>query len=332
LSIALDVMGGDHAPAAIVKGALDAAPLLKAKLLLVGDEAKFKHLLPDILPANIELVHASQSVEMDEKPLDAYRKKKDSSLMVAARLVRDGDAHALVSAGITGAASATSLLQWRQIEGVHRPAIASHLPNKHGGFVLLDVGASPDVDPEHIVEFAIMGRAYAQKLMGRQNPKVQLLNIGEEEGKGNAFAKQAYTLLKRHAWFAGNVEGKDMFSSEVDVVVCDAFVGNIVLKSCEGLAELIIDSIRSEVPTQWPGKLLYWPVKKVTLPLRKQMDYAEVGGSPLLGLNGLCMICHGRSSPKAIRNALLTTERALDNGLVETIRRTVCDELGSTNE
>jgi len=159
LSIALDVMGGDHAPAAIVKGALDAAPLLKAKLLLVGDEAKFKHLLPDILPANIELVHASQSVEMDEKPLDAYRKKKDSSLMVAARLVRDGDAHALVSAGNTGAASATSLLQWRQIEGVHRPAIASHLPNKHGGFVLLDVGASPDVDPEHIVEFAIMGRA-----------------------------------------------------------------------------------------------------------------------------------------------------------------------------
>jgi len=332
LSIALDVMGGDHAPEAIVKGALEAAPLLRVKLSLVGDEAKFRHLLPKELPANIELVHASQSVDMDEKPLDAYRKKKDSSLMVAARLVSEGHAQALVSAGNTGAASATSLLQWRQIEGVHRPAIASHLPNRFGGFVLLDAGASPDVDPEHIVEFAIMGRAYAQKLMGRPNPKVQLLNIGEEEGKGNAFAKQAYHLLKRHSWFAGNIEGKDMFSTEADVVVCDAFVGNIVLKSCEGLAELIIESIRSEVPTKWPEKLLYWPVRKVTRPLRKKMDYAEVGGSPLLGLNGLCMICHGRSSPKAIRNALLTTEKAIENGLVETIRRTVCDELGSTNE
>ncbi len=332
MSIALDVMGGDHAPVAIVKGALEAAPILKTKLILVGDEAKFRHLLPATLPHNIELVHASQSVEMDEKPLDAYRKKKDSSLMVAARLVQEGKASALVSAGNTGAASATSLLQWRQVEGVHRPAIASHIPNRHDGFVLLDAGASPDVDPEHFVEFAIMGRAYAQKLLGRPNPKVHLLNIGEEEGKGNAFAKQAYHLLSRHKWFAGNIEGKDMFANPVDVVVCDAFVGNIVLKSCEGLAELIIDSIRSEVPTKWPEKLLYWPVRKVTKPLRKKMDYAEVGGSPLLGLNGLCMICHGRSSPKAIRNALLTTERAIENGLVDTIKSTVSEELGSSNE
>ncbi len=332
MTIALDVMGGDHAPEAIVKGALEAAPLLRSKILLVGDDSKFKHLLPHPLPKNIEVVFASQSVDMEEKPLDAYRNKKDSSLMVAARLVKEGQAQALVSAGNTGAASATTLLQWRQIAGVHRPAIASHLPNRHGGFVLLDAGASPDVDPEHLVEFAIMGRAYAQKLMGRANPKVQLLNIGEEPGKGNAFAKQVYHLLEKHTWFAGNVEGKDMFSKPVDVVVCDAFVGNIVLKSCEGLAELIVDSIRKEVPTSMPAKLLYWPVGKVTKPLRKQMDYAEVGGSPLLGLNGLCMICHGRSSPKAIKNALLTTEKALENGLVETIKTTVCDELGSINE
>lgn len=331
MSIALDVMGGDHAPEAIINGALEALPHLRTKLILVGDKSKIQHLLPTPLPNNVELVHASQSVDMEEKPLDAYRKKKDSSLMVAAQLVKNGHARALVSAGNTGAVSATSLLQWRQVAGVHRPAIASHLPNRHGGFVLLDAGASPDVDPEHLVEFAIMGRAYAQKLMGRVNPKVQLLNIGEEEGKGNAFAKQAYRLLERHSWFAGNVEGKDMFSRPVDVVVCDAFVGNIVLKSCEGLAELIVESIKNEVPKNWPEKLLYWPVKKVTRPLRKQMDYAEVGGSPLLGLNGLCMICHGRSSPKAIKNALLTTEKALDNGLVETIRSTVCDELGSTN-
>lgn len=332
MSIALDVMGGDNAPEALVKGALEAAPVLRRKIILVGDEARVMHLLPNALPANMLFVHASQSVDMDEKPLDAYRKKKDSSLMVAARLVRDGHAAALVSAGNTGAASATSLLQWRQVEGVHRPAIASHIPNRHGGFVLLDAGASPDVDPEHLVEFAIMGRAYAHRLMGRDRPSVRLLNIGEEEGKGNAFAKQAFHLLSRHAWFAGNVEGKDMFASPVDVVVCDAFVGNIVLKSCEGLAELIIDTIRKEIPTRMPEKLLYWPVKKVMMPLKKQMDYAEVGGSPLLGLNGLCMICHGRSNAKAIRNALLTTEKAIDNALVETIRKTVCEELGTANE
>ncbi len=328
MTIALDVMGGDHAPEAIVQGALEAAPLLKSKLILVGDESKFKHHLPTTLPANIELVHASQSVEMDEKPLHAYRTKKDSSLMVAAKLVKDGVAQALVSAGNTGAASATSLLQWRQVDGVHRPAIASQLPNKHGGFVLLDAGASPDVDPEHLVEFAIMGRAYAQKLLGRANPKVHLLNIGEEEGKGNAFAKQAYTLLSKHDWFAGNIEGKDMFFKHTDVVVCDAFVGNIVLKTSEGVAELIVDTIRQEIPTNPLLRKLYWPVRKVTQPLRKQMDYAEVGGSPLLGLNGLCMICHGRSNPKAIRNALLVTERAIANGLVDTIKQTVLEELG----
>ena len=321
-------MGGDHAPEAIVKGALEAAPQMKGKIILVGDEAKFRSFLPAILPANIEIKHASQSVGMEEKPLQAYRTKKDSSLMVAAQLVKDGVAQALVSAGNTGAASATSLLQWRQIDGIHRPAIASQFPNKHGGFVLLDAGASPDVDPEHLVEFAIMGRAYAQKLLGRPNPKVHLLNIGEEDGKGNSFAKQAHHLLSNHSWFAGNIEGKDMFFKNVDVVVCDAFVGNIVLKTSEGVAEYIVDSIRQEIPSHPLLKSLYWPVKKVTQPLRKQMDYAEVGGSPLLGLNGLCMICHGRSNPKAIRNALLVTEKAIANGLVETIRHTVIEELG----
>ncbi len=325
-------MGGDHAPKAIVEGALEAAPLLKSMLVLVGDEAKFRLFLPSQLPPNIQLRQASQSVDMEEKPLHAYRTKKDSSLMVAARMVKEGEAQALVSAGNTGAASATSLLQWRQIAGIHRPAIASQLPNRHGGFVLLDAGASPDVDPEHLVEFAIMGRAYAQKLLGRPNPRVHLLNIGEEEGKGNAFAKQAYGLLTKHAWFAGNVEGKDMFAKPCDVVVCDAFVGNIVLKTAEGVAELIVDSIKREIPTSSGLRLLYWPVKKVTLPLRKQMDYAEIGGSPLLGLNGLCMICHGRSNPKAIRNALLMTERAIETGLVDTIRDTVLEELGPVNE
>jgi glycerol-3-phosphate acyltransferase PlsX len=197
------------------------------------------------------------------------------------------------------------------------------MPNKHGGFLLLDAGASPDVNPENLVEFAVMGRAYAQRIMGRSHPRVHLLNIGEEDGKGNAFAKQSFHLLQGHEWFSGNIEGKDMFHQPCDVVVCDAFVGNVVLKTSEGVAELIRDVIRAEVPAHPPMRWLYWPVQRATAPLRKQMDYAELGGAPLLGLNHLCMICHGRSDARAIKNALLTTQTAIETGLVPAIRDSI---------
>lgn len=320
MSIALDAMGGDHAPKEIVEGALQAAPLLRDRLFLVGDPEKLKPYLPAELPPNVIVKPASQAVGMEEKPIEAYRLKKDSSLLVAVNLVKDGEAKAMVSAGNTGAASAFSLLSWRQAAGVHRPAIVSRMPNKHGGFVLLDAGASPDVDPEHLVEFAKLGRAYAQRVMGRPDPKVHLLNIGEEPGKGNNFAKQTFGLLERYPWFAGNIEGKDMYAKPCDVVVCDAFVGNIVLKTSEGVAEMIVGMIREGIPENPLLRLLYWPVKKVAAPLRKHLDYAEIGGSPLLGLNGICVICHGRSNAKAIRNALLNAQTAIDNGLVEAIR------------
>lgn len=320
-------MGGDHAPDEILKGAMDALPELRSMLYIVGDSQRIHSLLPNPLPRNVTVVHASQVVEMDEKPLDAYRKKKDSSLQVAAKLVKDGKAEAMVSAGNTGAATATSLLTWRQIPGVHRPAIASQLPSRHGGFIMLDTGASPDIDPEQIVEFAVMGRAYAQKVLGRPNPTVHLLNIGEEEGKGNAFSKQAYTLLKKYPWFSGNIEGKGLYNERADVVVCDAFIGNVVLKTSEGLAEWIVDTVRSGIPTG-ALKTLYWPVRKVMAPLRPHLDYANVGGSPLLGLNGLCTICHGRSNAKAIRNALLITQRAIENDLTQTIGDFVKGEIG----
>ncbi len=321
-------MGGDHAPAEIIAGALEAAPFLNSTLYLVGDPVAIKACLPSVVPPNIEIRAASQSVGMDEKGTDAYRKKKDSSIAVAARLVKDGHADVMVSAGNTGAVTVTSLLTWRQTPGIHRPAIASILPNRHGGFLIVDSGASPDVDPEHLVEFAIMGRAYAQRIMGRPEPSVYLLNIGEEEGKGNAFAKQTYKLLSQHAWFKGNIEGKDMFSQPCDVVVCDAFVGNIVLKTSEGLAELIADAIRTEIPANPLLRWMYWPVAKVTAPLKKRTDYAETGGSPLLGLNGLSIICHGRSSARAIKNALLLAQKATDNCLVGTIRQAIVDEVG----
>jgi len=327
LSIALDAMGGDHAPDEIVNGALAASPLLDRKIFLVGDTAAISPLLPASTPKNIEIIHASEAVGMEEKPLDAYRKKKNSSIMVGAHLVKEGRARAFVSAGNTGAVSATCLLMWRQVEKVHRPAIATPIPNKGSDFLLLDAGASPDVDPEHLVEFAIMGRAYAEKVMGRSCPSVHLLNIGEEEGKGNAFAKQTYKLLAKHEWFRGNIEPKDMFFTGVDVVVCDAFVGNIVLKTCEGVAELITTLIREQVPTNPIMRLPYAPLRKVMAPLRKRMDYAEIGGSPLLGLNGLCTICHGRSNAKAIKNALLVTQKAIDTDVVGTIRASALREL-----
>lgn len=328
MSIALDLMGSDLGPAEILAGALDAAPDLHCELVLVGDPNVIKPLLPATLPKNLSFKAASQVVGMDEKPLEAYRKKKDSSIMVGVKLVKDGVAKAFVSPGNTGTVSATALLSWRQLSGLHRPGIATVLPNRQGGFVILDTGASPDVEPEHLLEFALMGRAYAEKIMGRKSPRVHLLNIGEEEGKGNAFAKHAYQLLAKHDWFAGNIEGKDMYLSPCDVVVCDAFVGNIVLKTSEGIAELILTSIRSGVPTSPLKRWMYQPLRGLMAPLRKMMDYAETGGSPLLGLNGVCIICHGRSNAKAIKNALLLAQLAIDNQLVETIRTSVIDEYG----
>ncbi|HVL40055.1 MAG TPA: phosphate acyltransferase PlsX [Fimbriimonadaceae bacterium] len=322
MSIALDAMGGDHAPREVVLGAVEACKELHSQLLLVGDPSEIERFLPSPSPRNLHIHPASQVIGMDEKPTEALRKKKDSSIMVGADLVKTGKAKAFVSAGNTGACTAACLLSWRQIPGIHRPAIASLMPNKHGQFLLLDAGASPDVDPEHLVEFALMGRAYMERVVNRAHPKVHLLNIGEEEGKGNAFSKQAYLLLSKYPWFAGNIEGKDMYAQPCDVVLCDAFVGNVVLKTSEGVAELIMSVIKENVP-QGPFRALYWPVKKVLQPLRKQMDYAEVGGSPLLGLNGLCIICHGRSNARAIRNALLLAERAVEGNVVEAIGESV---------
>ena len=328
MSIALDAMGGDHAPREIIKGALLAAPELEVQLLLVGDPQTIREHLPNGLPKGMEIVPASEVVEMDEKPLDAYRRKKDSSIRIGAELVKEGRAEAFVSAGNTGACTATCQLTWRQMPGIQRPCIATDLPHRNGRFLILDTGASPDVDPEHLIEFAIMGRAYSQKVMGRANPMVHLLNIGEEEGKGNAFAKQAFTLLKEFPWFKGTLEGKDMWSQPCDVVVCDAFVGNIVLKTSEGLAELIVRTIREQVPKNPIAALPYAPLRKLLAPMRRKMDWAEIGGSPLLGLNGTCIISHGRSDARAMKNAILLAQTTIKNHLVPTIRESVSRELG----
>ena len=312
-------MGGDFAPREIVKGVMLAHDEVRAQLILVGLQDQLNALMPQ-RPPNVEVVHASEVIGMEDKPIEAIRKKKDNSLSRCVELVKEGHADAVVSAGNTGAATAASLLSWRQMTGVHRPAIATSMPNKHGHFLLLDAGASPDIEPEQIVEFALMGRAYAQTVLGRHEPKVHLINMGEEPGKGSAFAKQAYTLLEKFPWFAGNIEGKDLPTAPLDVVVCDAFVGNIILKTAEGIAEYIFSELRSAATANALTKVGFLPVRSKLRPLSKKLDYAEYGGSPLLGLNHLCTICHGRSNAKAIMNAIKGTDRALTNGLIEKVR------------
>ncbi|MCC7102125.1 MAG: phosphate acyltransferase PlsX [Fimbriimonadaceae bacterium] len=312
-------MGGDFAPREIVKGVMLAHDEVRAQLILVGLQDQLNALMPQ-RPPNVEVVHASEVIGMEDKPIEAIRKKKDNSLSRCVELVKEGRADAVVSAGNTGAATAASLLSWRQMPGVHRPAIATSMPNKHGHFLLLDAGASPDIDPEQIVEFALMGRAYAQTVLSRHEPKVHLINMGEEPGKGSSFAKQAYTLLEKFPWFAGNIEGKDLPTAPLDVVVCDAFVGNIILKTAEGIAEYIFSELRNAATANALTKVGFLPVRSKLRPLSKKLDYAEYGGSPLLGLNHLCTICHGRSNAKAIMNAIKGTDRALTNGLIEKIR------------
>jgi glycerol-3-phosphate acyltransferase PlsX len=329
LRIALDAMGGDHAPAEIVAGALAAAPLLKGEIVLVGREGDVRACAPN-LPANVSVRHAEAVVGMEEKPMEAFRRRKGSSIHACVDMVQAGEAQAMVSAGNTGACAGFSQIVWKTISGIHRPALAAFLPTRTGRMILLDAGASPDVDPVHLLDFALMGKAYAESVMGVKDARVHLVNIGEEPGKGNAFSQAAFRLLEGRPWFAGNIEGKDLFRGECRIAVCDAFVGNVVLKTAEGVAEFFMDEIRSALP-KGPARLLMLPLKSALQPLKKKTDYAEYGGSPLLGLNGICIIGHGRSSAKAVKNALLQAARAVDTDLVGAIRRSAAAEAPSSS-
>lgn len=304
VTIALDAMGGDFAPREIVKGAVEAADCLEGiHILLVGEpELIAKELGDQGRKDNIEVLPASEKIEIDEKP-SVVRKKRDSSLMVALKAVKEGRADAVVTAGHTGAALLGALLTWGKIEGISRPAIAAPMPHKEGRFILLDAGANVDCKPHHLLHFAIMGSIYASLLMHIPNPRVGLLNIGEETGKGNSLTNSAYQLLaKAPLNFIGNVEGKDIFAGKVDVVVCDGFVGNVVLKSNEGLAHLT----------------LYY-LKKLGMDVEKLMpylDYAEYGGAPFLGVPHILIKSHGRSNSKAIRQAIAVAKEAVEVDMV----------------
>lgn len=308
LKIAVDAMGGDFAPQAVVSGAVQAAREFGVGIILVGIEQLIhaelkKHHLIKSLP--IEVRNATEVVDMLDSPATVFRRKKDSSIRVAVELVKNGEAVAVISAGHTGAAMATSLFVLGPIEGVERPAIAVTMPTLKGKTVLLDAGANVDSKPHHLLQFAIMGEVFAKYVLKNPNPVVGLLSIGEEETKGNELTKETFKLLAETSLnFIGNVEGKDMMAGKADVVVCDGFTGNVVLKISEAVADTIGRILRENIGDNLIRKLGYFLMRPAFWALKRRVDYAEYGGAPLLGINGITIISHGRSSDRAIKNAI----------------------------
>ncbi len=313
LTIAVDAMGGDNAPKSEVEGAILATRDLSVKVILVGVESIVRAELgrqaenhPGVKDLPIEVVHASEFITMEDSAAKAVRTKKDSSIRVASRLMREGVAQGVVSAGNTGAVMATAKIVHGMIQGVDRPAIASALPSEKGTpVVVLDVGANVDSTPEMLVQFAVMGEIYSRIIFHNKHPRVGLLSIGEEEHKGNDLTRAASPLLKAlPLHFIGNIEGRDIFSGNADVVVCDGFIGNVVLKVSEGVSKMIRNMLKASLEATVTRKLGAVLSREAYREFRKRVDYSEYGGAPLLGVKGVNIICHGRSDAKAMKNAI----------------------------
>jgi glycerol-3-phosphate acyltransferase PlsX len=306
--IAVDAMGGDHAPEVEIEGAIQAAAQFGIPIVLVGQEDRIQPFLEkqDTASLHIEVIHASEVITMDESAATAARKKKDSSIRVAARLMRDGAVAGVVSAGNTGAVMATVKMVLGTLPVVDRPALSTVLPTqKAKPAILLDVGANVDCKPHHLEQFAVMGDIYSRAIFGIRRPRVGLLSIGEEDSKGNELTKEAFKSLK-HAPinFIGNVEGRDIFKGEIDVIVCDGFTGNVALKLSEGLIETFATMLRQELEKTIAAKVGYILAERAFRAFRRRLDYSEYGGAPLLGMKGITIVCHGRSNANAIKNAI----------------------------
>ncbi|MBM7556587.1 phosphate acyltransferase PlsX [Halanaerobacter jeridensis] len=324
MKIAIDAMGGDDAPQEIVKGAIKASRDTSAELILVGQKEAIRTELNNYNydQQQIRVEPASQVITMNESPTRALRKKKDSSIVIGSNLVADNEVDAFVSAGSTGAVMAAATFNIGRIKGVKRPAIGTVFPALEGQTLLLDAGANVDSKAQNLEQQALMGHVYMKEIFAIDNPSVGLLSIGEEKKKGNKLTKKTYELLEEQndLNFVGNAEGRDIFTGEFDIIVCDGFVGNVVLKTVEGLVKTIFKLLQSEVEKSWLAKIGGLFLKPVLKRLKQKLDYTEYGGAPLLGIDGVTIISHGSSNAKAIANAIKNAEEAAEANLPELIK------------
>ncbi|MCL2458340.1 MAG: phosphate acyltransferase PlsX [Desulfobulbus sp.] len=331
MRIALDAMGGDRGPEMAIQGAL-AAVREKNDLhvILLGPRTLLEEQIADRSSGwggfreRITVYHAPEAITMDESPVEAVRKKKEATVMVGFDLVKGGEADALVSAGNSGATVAAAIRKLGRLPGISRPGIASFFPTVKKPVMLMDIGANVDCRPQHLYQFAVMASSCSRLLLNYDRPRVGLLSIGEETGKGNALVKEAYDLLKRSPLnFIGNVEGRDVYKGDVDVIVCDGFVGNIGLKISEGLADAAMQMLKREIMKTWRAKIGYLLIREAVAGFKKQVDYAEYGGAPLLGIDGTGIICHGASNAIAIRNAIDVAANMVRNRVNDAIVHTL---------
>ena len=327
MRIAIDAMGGDEAPRIIIDGALVAARHFQLSLLLVGSRDVIQRELsrhPGAASLDVQILDTPERIEMAEAAAAALRRKPRASIRVAAEAVADGRADALFSAGHTGASVMAAHAVFGRLPGVDRPALATVIPTRDRPAVLLDSGASVECRPHHLVQFAIMGAAYARVALGRPQPRVGLLSVGEEESKGNELTREAHQLLKTAPiHFVGNVEGRDVYAGQADVIVCDGFTGNVTLKISEGLVETVEALLHDELSATFGTRVGYLLSRQAFRRFRKRLDYSEYGGAPLVGLNGVCIVGHGRSSAKAVRNAVAMAARAVQDSLLANLAREV---------
>ena len=336
MRIAIDAMGGDEGPSVMVQGAIAGARAFDVALSLVGRPSEINRALKeaDCRDIDVIVVEAMQNIGMDEHPAQAARRKPKSSISVALREVLEGRASAMVSAGNSGAIMAAALLILGRIPGIDRPAIASYIPTARARTLVLDLGAVTDPKPANLVQFAHMGRVYAQRILELDDPTLGLLSNGEEPTKGNLFVQEVFPLLAAEPGlnFQGNVEGKDVALGTVDIVVTDGFTGNVALKVAEGVGAMLSELIRAEVTATLPRKLAALVLRPAFRAVRSKLDYSEIGGAPLLGVNGAVIIAHGRSNVNAVKNSVGVARRAAEVDLVGSIQRVIASNLAKTRE
>lgn len=329
MPIVLDAMGSDNFPVPEVEAAYQAAALLDTKILLVGQEEKLEPLMAEHAPdPRVELIHAPEILEMGDKPARNARRKSDNSMAIGMDLVKEGKAEAFVTAGNTGGAMANGLFRLGRIPGVKRPALTTVLPTRHGYAIAVDIGANADCKPLFLLQFGIMGAIYAEKVLGIDNPRVGLLSNGEEEGKGNSLVKETFPLFKESSLnFIGNAEPKELFGGEVDVVVHDGFTGNILIKASESVSRLLLDVMKDELTSTLRTKIGAGLAMPAFKNIRKLMDPRQIGAAPLLGIDGLVFVGHGRSDALALVNSIKRAQQAVDAGLLASLKEAIQTEL-----